>query len=132
PLRGDPPRRSVRRRRRESPGSRVVADPGLLTPRGAVACRGIRSPLTVAGPPQILTGFLGPPSPCRRSSFHRPAGRVRAAPPPRPVHDRHRAGAPGGTVRGPVPAVQPPCPGRSPTRRRRCRSLLCVFYATSP
>jgi len=54
---------SSRRRPRESPGSRVDALPGLPTLVRAVAFVGDRSPITVAGPRRIHTGFLVPPSP---------------------------------------------------------------------
>jgi len=48
-------------------GSRLVP---AFPPAWGSGLSGIRSPITVARPRRTHTGCLGPPSPCRRPSFH--------------------------------------------------------------
>ena len=64
------PRPGSTYRRRESPGSRIAASPGLpaLERTGRDLRLGERSPVTVAGPRRTRTGFLS----CRRWAFGSP------------------------------------------------------------
>lgn len=106
-------------------GSRFVP---AFPPAWGSGLSGIRSPITVAGPRRIHTGFLGPPSPCRRPSFHPGAVRPQGPPPRRGCGTRRStARAVRGVRRGLTGAVS----GVEPVRRSAHFRSSCAGHTNA-